>query len=306
MRFSAKIATHFDEHAGSLSTGGILTVSPSSTRPVAVVTGASAGLGLAIAQRFIVEGYDVVGIGRDAGRLESAASALAAEMPQVHLKYGRFTPMTANVIDAGSVKELFRKIQCDFGRVDVLINCVGQSDRGSVVTLSRERLMELMDSNVVSALLCSQSALPLLQVSRGVIVNVGSLASKVGARHLGAYPATKHALAGLTQQMRLEWREYGIQVALLSPGPIRRDDAGKRYSQLSTAAGVPAEALQPGGGSSLRGLEPKWIAEEVVRCVKRRSPDVVLPRYARLMITLGHLFPRLGDRILLALTGRGQ
>jgi len=268
------------------------------------VTGASGGLGLAIARAFINSGYDVIAIGRDEKRLAIASRKIAENTADASSAKGRVVPIAGDVTDAGSVKDVFRKITADFGRVDVLINCVGQSDRGSALTLTRERLVELLDSNVVSALLCSQAALPLLQQSRGVIVNVGSLASKLGTRYLGAYPATKHALAGLTQQMRLEWLEYGVHVALFSPGPIKRVDAGNRYSELSTATDIPAEALRPGAGASLAGLEPQWIADQVLRCVQRRSPDVILPRYMRLMITLWSLFPRLGDRILLAKTGK--
>ncbi len=265
-----------------------------------VITGASAGLGLAIASTFLTHGHTVVGIGRNEARL--AEVAVGFKRQGIASEIGHFIPLVADVSNRDSVAGLFATIAVDFGRVDVLVNCVGQSDRGTTATLSRERLAELMTMNVTTTLLCAQAALPMLKQSRGVVVNIGSLAAKVGARHLGGYPAAKHALAGLTQQMRLEWREFGIHVALVSPGPIRREDAGQRYQKNNADLDLPAAALRPGGGAAIKGLEPDWVALQVLRCVQRRTPDVILPRYARAMIALGHISPRLGDWLLLKMT----
>ncbi|MFG0262890.1 MAG: SDR family NAD(P)-dependent oxidoreductase, partial [Novipirellula sp. JB048] len=144
-------------------------------------------------------------------------------------------------------------------------------------------------------------AIPELQQRHGVIINIGSLASKVGARYLGGYAIAKHALAGLTQQMRLELKPRGVHVGLVNPGPIRRDDAGSRYHQLMQG-NVPAAAAQPGGGTKIKGLAPEIVARAVLSCVHRRRGDVVLPRYLRLLIAVGHLAPRLGDWLLLKFT----
>lgn len=272
-----------------------------SIRPVAVVTGASAGLGLAIAKALLGAGYDVVGVGRDRSRLQAAGDLLQRDCEKT-VDRGHFMELVANLADPPAVTALFAEIQSCLGRIDVLVNCVGQSDRGSAASLSRERLIELIDANVTTALLCSQAALPLLTASRGVIVNIGSLASKVGARHLGGYPAAKHALAGLTQQMRLEWRDLGVHVALVSPGPIRRDDAGERYQNRPQDPSLPASAMKPGGGTAIGGLKPEWIAWQVLQCIKNRTPDTVLPRYVRVLIALGHAFPSAGDWLLLRMT----
>jgi len=271
-------------------------------RSVAIVTGASAGLGLAIASTFLKAGYNVVGVGRDSQRLAAAADLLQNAASIQSPVAGRFVSLVADVTVGESVEQLFAKVKLEFGRVDVLVNCVGRSDRGSIMTLTKDRLSELFSDNVLSALLCSQAALPLLKESRGVVVNIGSLAAKVGPRHLGGYPAVKHALAGMTQQMRLEWREFGVHVALVSPGPIRRADAGLRYNTQSTDPALPEAARQPGGGTSVRGVDPQWVAAQVLMVVKHRTPDLVLPRYVRLLIAIGHLIPRLGDRLLLRMT----
>lgn len=272
----------------------------SSQIPVAVIVGASSGLGIAISKVFLEAGYQVYGVGRDAAKFEEASKAIASVKKPTASQCVHF--LNCDATDQTAVHELFAHIQSCSGRLDVLVNCVGLSDRGSIESLSRERLIQLVDANVTSVLFCSQAALPMLKQSRGVVVNIGSLASKVGARYLGAYPAAKHALAGLSQQMRLEWKEYGVAVVLVNPGPIQREDAGIRYASQVSDAKIPAAARLPGGGTALTGLIPTMVAEKVLKAVQRRTPDLILPGYARLLVAAGHLYPRLGDWLLLKMT----
>jgi NAD(P)-dependent dehydrogenase (short-subunit alcohol dehydrogenase family) len=267
--------------------------------PVVVITGGSAGLGVAIAEAFLAEGFEVVIVGRDHQRLEQAFEKLVSVDKG---SAGRPCWLVADVSQRESVDRLFADVQLRFGRLDVLVNCVGMSDRGRVEDLSGNRVHELIDANVVSTLFCSQAALPLLRQSGGVIVNIGSLAAKVGARYLGGYCLAKHALAGLTQQMRLEWRDYGVHVAMVNPGPIQRDDAGKRYA--SAPGGIPDSARLPAGGAKLKGLAPDVVANAVVQAAKQRTVDKILPGYLRLLVAIGHAMPRLGDWILLKFTSK--
>jgi hypothetical protein len=267
----------------------------SDERPVALVTGGSAGLGLSIAEKLLGQGYRVMIVGRDAGRLKHACNRLSA---------GAEENVVSHRCDLTSVKDvsgLFAAVQERFGRLDALINCVGTSDRGLIENLPPERLEILLHQNVLTALLCSQAAVPLLELSRGAIVNIGSLASKVGSRYIGGYAIAKHAVAGMTQQMRLELKPRGIHVGLVSPGPIRREDAGLRY-QESIDRSVPEQASAPGGGTRLKGLAPQRVADAVVRCLKHRAPDIIVPGYLRFLIAIGHALPRLGDWLLLKFT----
>jgi NAD(P)-dependent dehydrogenase (short-subunit alcohol dehydrogenase family) len=265
---------------------------------VAVISGASSGLGESIAVAFLADGYRVVITGRDAARLTDAQNRIAMSVAGAET---RISPIVCDATNQESVRDCFGKIAAEMGRLDVLVNCVGRSDRGQIENLALDRFRELIDANVVSTLLCSQAALPLLRQSRGVVVNIGSLSSKVGARYLGGYSAAKHALAGLTQQMRLEWLPMGVHVGLVNPGPIRRPDAGKRYS--AAAGDLPESAKLPAGGAKLRGLDPQRVAAAVLRCAKRRQKDVIMPGYLRLMVAIGHAFPAVGDWLLLRFTG---
>lgn len=259
-----------------------------------LITGGSAGLGLVIADTFAGAGYRVVIVGRSKARLDAAQQQLGGT-PERNVM-----ALQCDVTNREDCQQLAATVDQQCGRLDVLVNCVGVSDRGVVSDLSADRLRELIDQNVITTLLCCQAFAPMLEASGGSVVNIGSLAGKVGARYLGGYNAAKHALTGLTQQLRLEWREKGIHVALVSPGPIRRQDAGTRYAIANS--GVPATAAAPGGGTKVKGLDPQIVADAVLRCVSKRRPDVILPGYLRLLIVLGNAFPRLGDWILIKFT----
>ncbi len=270
--------------------------------PVVLVTGGSAGLGFVIARKLLKAEYCVVIVGRDSERLNDAMSRLDPEGTLCHSGSvkRRLACFSCDLTDAAAVERLIADTLETFERLDVLVNCVGASDRGLIEALEIDRAEFLFRQNVITALLCSQKALDALEATGGMIVNIGSLASKVGARYIGAYSMAKHALAGMTQQLRLELKPRGVHVCLVSPGPIRREDEGNRYQK--SIDGLPAQAAKPGGGTRVKGLPPERVADAVLDAIKHRKPDVVLPRYLRLLIMLGHASPRLGDWLLLKFT----
>ncbi len=248
-----------------------------------------------IAETFADAGYQVIIVGRSAERLDAAKQFLPSPL-------GRsVATLPGDVGRRDECDRLAIEVERRFGRLDSLVNCVGASDRGLADELTADRVHELIDQNVTTTLLCCQAFRGLLERSGGSVVNIGSLAGKVGARYLGGYNLAKHALTGLTQQLRLEWRDRGIHVALVSPGPIRREDAGTRYRDR-TDGSLPASASAPGGGTKVKGLAPQRVAEAVLRCARRRRTDVILPGYLRLLIVLGNAFPRLGDWLLIKFT----
>ena len=264
--------------------------------PLAVVTGGSAGLGKVIAATLLSRGYRVLLVGRSESRLAEVESELTRDF-----RPSSVSTFAADLTSIEDVRGLAERVRIQSDRLQVLVNVVGGSDRGFVEGLTRERLLELIDQNVTTALLCSQQLLPMLRESKGVIVNIGSLASKVSARYLGGYAPAKHALAAITQQMRLELRAEGVHVALVCPGPIRRNDAGQRYAERVDER-LPDQASAPGGGTRVRGLPPERVAAAVMRCIERRCPEVILPGYLRVLVAIGHAFPTLGDWLLLKFT----
>ena len=152
--------------------------------PVALVTGGSAGLGFVIARKLLDAGYSVVIVGRDSGRLNDAMGRLDPEgvLGRSGNAEQSLACFSCDLTDATAVEQLIADTLNALERLDVLVNCVGASDRGLIETLEAERAEFLFQQNVITALLCSQKSLNALEATQGVIVNIGSLASKVGAR----------------------------------------------------------------------------------------------------------------------------
>ncbi len=260
---------------------------------VALVTGGSSGLGRALAEAFVRADANVVISARSSAALESVAAELRQYGTQV-------LAIPADVTQQQHVESLIEQTVQRLGRIDVLVNNVGRSARGTALDTTPEDFSTLMDLNFLSAVRCTRAAAPHLIRSRGHLVNIGSLSGKSASRYLGAYSATKFALAAYSQQLRLELEPQGLHVLLVSPGPIEREDSGRRYAdQLE---GLPPSAAKPGGGARIPRIRPEKLSEAILRACRRRQPELVYPPLARLFIGVIQLFPRLGDWLVRKMT----
>lgn len=260
---------------------------------VALVTGGSQGLGLAIARALVSAQARVVIAARNQQQLEAAASSLSTGG-------GRCTALPADVTQQNPVDTLVRQVSEAHGRLDLVVNCAGKSSRGTVVETTAEQFRELLDVNFLSAVRVTQAASESLLQSRGHVVLIGSLAAKIASRYLGAYPASKFPLAAYAQQLRLELGPAGLHTLLVCPGPIRRADAGSRYD--AQAADLPPEARQPGGGVQLEGIDPDWLARRILSACERRETELIVPWRARLLFALSQLSPGWGDWLVTRMT----
>lgn len=269
----------------------------------AIVSGGSAGLGLAITRRLLREGYRVTVLGRDATRLAEAKSGLIEQgiaSEQIHI-------VATDATSEADVGEAVASHLETLGPLDVLVNVVGRSDRGLIASLQADKLRELIEANVISTLVCSQAGLPSLKQQRGVIVNIGSLASRVAPGYLGGYVIAKHALAGLTRQMRMECLADGVHVGLICPGPIADESrqTDNRYG-VDETTGVPASAAKPGGGAKVRSLTGDQVAGAVMQMIDHRTIEIVLPSKTRLLMAINAIWPSLADRILAKKMGQSD
>jgi short-subunit dehydrogenase len=262
---------------------------PYLTDKIALVTGGSQGLGLAIARALVAAGAHVVITARNQERLAAVAGGLCTSDRQCAW-------LPCDVTQQDQVEALVEQTVRMHGRLDLLVNCAGKSARGEAIKASAAQFAELLDLNFLSAVRCTQAAYPHLTQSRGHVVFIGSLSSKTASRYLGAYPASKFPLAAYAQQLRLETSDQGLHALLVCPGPIRRDDAGQRYGDQ--VAGLPPEAGQPGGGAKLDGIDPDWLARRILAACEARRRELVVPARARLLFAIAQLWPRLGDWIV--------
>ncbi len=256
----------------------------------AVVCGATSGLGLEIARGIAARHAKKVWLlARDAARAECAREMLAKEFPKVEF--------LVHLIDMAVDSQVaaFSSLVAD---VDLVVQAVGASDRGTLADLTPERYEYLHRTNVLPALTAVRHLVGSLQQRKGSLVLIGSLASKFAPRYLGGYAVVKHSVAAVAQQARLENEASGVHVMLVCPGPISRPDAGSRYKEMARESGVPAEALAPGGGAKIKGLDPERLVGDILNSVLAGKREIIRPRKARLLAILAAISPRLGDWIL--------
>lgn len=204
----------------------------------AIVTGASSGIGEAVARRFARAGANVVIAARRMERLEALAKELG----------GSVTPMATDVAREDEVERLFSETITLHGRLDLLVNNAGIADGTAIEELSFDRWRHVMDANLTSAFLCCRAAFRLMKQQRGGrIINIGSISALVPRHTSPAYTASKFALDGLTRALALDGREFGITVGVLHPGSTITELApgmkDKAPSSASMGADNVAEAV---------------------------------------------------------------
>ena len=179
---------------------------------VAVVTGASSGIGAAIARGLVAEGARVVAVARRADRLASLIAEIEAAG-------GVARAFIADVTQEDAVEALFASVDATEGRVDLLINNAGIADHTATRDLTLERWRQMVDTNITSMFLCSRAAVIRMEKQRrGRIINIGSISAKVPRPNNLAYAATKSAVQGMTHALAVDGREFGITASVLHPG----------------------------------------------------------------------------------------
>jgi len=259
------------------------------SQKVVLVTGSSSGLGRVIAEAFGEAGARLALVGLEPEAVARTTDELRAAG---HDALG----LAADITRQEDVDRVFTQTLGHFGQLDVLVNNAGRSMRGHVLDTTPEQFRDLMELNLIGLVRCTRAAAGHLLARRGHVVNIGSLASKSAARWVGAYPATKFAVAAYSQQLRLELGPKGLHVLLVCPGPIERSDA--RLYPLEGLEDVPESARRPGAGVKVRAIPPQWLASKILRACERRQPELVVPARARLLFVLAQLWPSLGDWIV--------
>ena len=225
---------------------------------VAVVTGASRGIGLAIAQALLAEGCTVVAAARriSAGRKKSVSQLVA---------------IACDVRDERSVAMLFAAVKKRFDKVDILINNAGMAHAlRNIEDLPLGTWREVLETNLTGMFLCTRAALPLMRKG-GVIVNNLSVAARGVFPGESAYCASKHGALGFTDTLRAEVRGRGIRVVSLLPGPTATDI----WNQFMPEA--PRDKMMP----------PETVAQAVIAAVT--LPDNATVEELRVGPTAGNV-----------------
>lgn len=185
---------------------------------VAIITGASSGIGQEIAQAFAVAGGRVVLVSRSLEKLEAVRNGLMASQSDIHEPL----VIAADVCLEDDVANLFKDVLASHGSVDILVNSAGIAIGGSPEELSLSSWQKVMDTNVTGAFLCSREAFRVMKPQGGGrIINIGSVSAMVPRPNTVPYTTSKFALRGMTNALALDGREHGIAVGVIEPGNVQ-------------------------------------------------------------------------------------
>lgn len=186
------------------------------TDAVAVVTGASSGLGAHFSRMLVDEGTTVYGLARSTDKLWALQDDLGDS----------FRPLSCDLQNEEQVQDAFGTVESEAGRLDVLINNAGLGQFGPVDDLDTEAFDVQMETNVRGVYLCTREAVPTMRAQNeergfgGHIVNVASIAGLLGNPNISAYNASKFAVRGFSEAVMKEVREDGIRVTCIYPGSV--------------------------------------------------------------------------------------
>lgn len=241
-------------------------------RPVALVTGASSGIGAAIARALAATGHAVALAARRADRLESLAAELRANGTDA-------AGFVCDLAAADAAARLVTDVMARWGRLDVVVANAGSYLRRPADAITRADVEAMFAVNFWGAFHVVQAALPhLLARGGGHLVVMTSFDARKTLPHDGAYAAAKAALASYTAALRQTVRGRGVHVCTLFPGRVDTpmcDD----IEVPAISAKIPAER----------------VARAVVRAIRRRRAEVIVPWHCRLLLWADTLSPRLGD-----------
>lgn len=265
-------------------------------RPVALVTGASSGMGKDFTLRLIAEGYVVYGAARRVERMDDirAAGGIALRM---------------DVTDDASMVDAIERIAREQGRIDVLINNAGYGQLGALEDVPIPEGRRQFDVNLFGAARLTQLCLPHMRARRfGKIFNISSIGGKFSLPLAGWYHASKFALEAYSDALRNEVRRFGIDVIVIEPGGVESEWSGIATGEAERHSGVGVYAdmaekfrrLQIG----LRRMPPpRVVSDLIVKALKARRPKT---RYhaglmaGPMLFLRRHLSDRMFDRVIMS------
>lgn len=178
---------------------------------VAVITGASSGIGQATARALVEEGVKVVLVARSKDKLDALAKELG----------DRAVVKVADVADEAAIEKVFAEVEQEFGGIDLLFNNAGVGYNNVFEKSTRQEWKATIDANLYGVLNCTQLAIPLMRGRKGAMISsVSSVGGRYGIAGWSVYNATKFAVVGFHDALRKELGEEGIRVSLIEPGAV--------------------------------------------------------------------------------------
>lgn len=238
---------------------------------VALVVGASSGMGKACAEYLCEQGYCVYGTSRHAEFPADTAYRRDA---------GFFAMIPLNVGDDESIKLAVDFVIAQEGEINVLLNCAGYALGGAVEDISREEAHHIFDTNMIGMMMVCRQVLPHMRGrQRGLIVNIGSVAGLFALPFQSMYSATKYAVEAMTESLRMEVKPFGIKVSLIDPGDISTGFTSARQTAKAAQTNPTYrerhdKAVDSMIKSELGGTGPEIVVRAFARILKSKNPPV--------------------------------
>lgn len=262
---------------------------------VVLVTGASSGIGAELARQFAAAGARVALAARDADALTQVAAECRAQGREALV-------VPTDITEEAACRAMVERTVAHFGRLDVLVNNAGMSMSARFDELQDLSVFErLWRVNVLGSVWSTAFALPHLKSSRGRIVAVSSLAGLTGVPKRSAYSASKHAMAGFFDALRIELRDHGVSVTVVYPGFVRSDINRRALSADGTPFGERAYLRQP-----RETMETAECARQILRATAARHRDLVMTLAGKMGRILKWLTPGFVDRLAYNATATRQ
>jgi len=260
---------------------------------VVVITGASSGIGKELALQLASQGAWLSLAARDAGRLEAAQADCLA-------RGGQALAIPTDVSEQSQCEGLIRQTVEKYQRIDVLVNNAGISMWANFEDLkSLDMLEKIMRVNYLGSAYCTYYALPYLKQSKGQIVGVSSLAGKNGIPSRSGYAASKHAMAGFFDSLRIELAPYGVSVTMIYPGFVTTEIRKRAFAASGDAMGK----------SPVRENEIMTVEECVqimLKAMVKRKREVVMTFRGQAGLWMKLVAPELVDRVALDAIKKGR
>jgi short-subunit dehydrogenase len=248
----------------------------STDQRVAVITGASSGIGAALAHALAERGWHCVLLARRVDRLQQLAAETGGEAEG------------CDVSSEAEVNAVAARVLSRHPAVDLLVNNAGIPSHGTFLSASSERIEQVIRTNYLGSVWCLRAFLPGLERAgsgSASVVNIASVAGTTVVPGAGPYSASKHAQLAFSRALRAELKSRDISVLSVNPGPVATE-------------GFPQTRLIRRRAMRWSVLTPERIAKKIVRAIERRKSEVVFPRWMRIAGISTALFPSTVTRVV--------